>query len=236
MTAGTHRSVAPFDALELTTSLVVKTCGIMRIDHALAAAEYGADMVGMVFAPSRRTVSIEFASCVRAAFDGLERKPLLVGVFVNESPENVLAVADAAGLDVVQLSGDETPGQVAECAARCPVLKALRLPAGTTTEAALRELQSYRELAPPNRLRFLVDAFRTGEYGGTGQLSDWELAASLASHEPIVLAGGLNPRNVSEAALAVSPWGVDVSSGIELMSIKDLGLMSSFISAARYTA
>jgi phosphoribosylanthranilate isomerase len=233
MTAGLRDTLSPFDALDRTAGPVVKTCGIMQLEHALAAAEFGADMVGMVFAPSRRAISVEFAASVRAAFDCLERKPLLVGVFVNESPEKVLAVADAAGLDVVQLSGDETPTQLAQCASRYLVIKAFRFAVGTSSEAAQRELQRYRALVPLSRLRFLVDAFHAGEYGGTGHLSDWELARALAQNEPVLLAGGLNPRNVSQAVRAVAPWGTDVSSGIELVGVKDQGLIQSFIAQAK---
>jgi phosphoribosylanthranilate isomerase len=226
-------TASPFDRLDSIPSPVVKMCGIMTVEHAVAAAKYGADLVGLVFAPSRRTVSVDLASVVRSALNRLGQKPLLVGVFVNQAPEKVTEVVDAVGLDVVQLSGDETPAQVAECARRYAVLKAMRFPADTTTESALYELRTYRELVPCDRLRFLLDTFRAGEYGGTGHLSNWDLAARLAVHEPLVLAGGLNSQNVADAVRTVSPWGVDVSSGIENAGVKDYSLMRAFIAGAR---
>jgi phosphoribosylanthranilate isomerase len=222
-----------FDDLAQGGTVLVKTCGIMGTDHALAAASYGADMIGLVFARSRRAVSVEFGCSVRGVLNDLKRRPLLVGVFVNESPEAMLAVADIIGLDIVQLSGDETPNEVAQCAARYPVLKAFRFSEGTTKQDALHDFARYRELVPENRLRFLVDTYRAGEYGGTGELANWGMAAELARHEDVMLAGGLTPQNVSDAVKAVAPWGVDVSSGIEQGGIKNPGLISSFIAGAR---
>lgn len=215
------------------TSTVVKTCGIMRADHALLAASHGAHLIGLVFARSRRTVTLEIASSIRRALDGLDQRPLLVGVFVNELPEVVLAVAAQVGLDVVQLSGDEAPGAVAECADQFPVLKALRFPVGTPTEVALDSMKAYRALVPVKRLRFLIDSYHAGEYGGTGKLADWGIATELARHEEIMLAGGLTPRSVTDAIQHVAPWGVDVSSGIEHDGVKDPSLIVAFIANAK---
>jgi len=220
-------SVAPL------RSPVVKTCGIIRVDHALAAARFGASMIGLVFARSRRTVSVEVACAIRQALEGLAHKPLLVGVFVNELPQAILAIADQAGLDFIQLSGDETPTEVEECARHYPVLKALRFPMGVTSEAALGESERYRALVPMDRLRFLIDTYHPGEYGGTGRVGDWGIAAELARREEIILAGGLTPNNVAQAVKEVAPWGVDVSSGIERDGVKDPGLIEVFIANAR---
>jgi len=231
MTLLTNRHT--FDDLERSGTVLVKTCGIMRVSDALAAASYGADMLGLVFARSRRNVSVEFACSVRGALNDLERRPQLVGVFVNESPEAIIAIADKAGLDILQLSGDETPFEVAQCGARYPVLKAFRFSEETGIQGALREFSRYRQLVPEDRLRFLVDTYRAGEYGGTGELGNWGMAAELARHEDILLAGGLTSRNVSEAIGAVAPWGVDVSSGIERDGSKDPKLIKSFIAGAR---
>jgi phosphoribosylanthranilate isomerase len=225
-----------FSEITQSAGVVVKTCGIMHSEHALAAAQCGASMVGLVFARSRRAVSIEAACSIRRALSGLGKRPMLVGVFVNELPSTITNIAATVGLDVIQLSGDETPSEVAEHARRYPVLKALRFPDGATVEAAAGELGCYRALASPDRLRFIVDTYRDGEYGGTGRVADWEIASRLAEHEEIMLAGGLTPRNVQQAVKAVAPWGVDVSSGIERDGGKDSLLIEAFIANARREA
>ena len=212
---------------------VVKICGIGTQGHALAAARSGAGIIGMVFAPSRRRVTVEAAQAIRAALDALGERPLLAGVFVNETPAAILATAREVGLDVAQLSGDETADEVARLAYDIPVIKALRFPAGTTTQAAQATCAEYAAVAPGGRLRLLVDAYRPGAYGGTGHVADWPLASALAAEHDIILAGGLTPENVADAITAVAPWGVDVSSGVERDGAKDAGLIERFVLAAR---
>jgi phosphoribosylanthranilate isomerase len=209
----------------------VKVCGIMEPGHARVAAACGADMVGMVFAPSKRQVTIERACAIKAAIGEGLRRPQMVGVFVNEAPEVVCEVARRVGLDVVQLSGDESVEDVAECARSYPVIKALRFEAGVSVGEALQVAGRYASLG--DRVRLLVDAHLAGEYGGTGQVADWSLAAELAARHEIILAGGLNPRNVAYGLAAVMPWGVDVSSGVESGGAKDAGLIKAFVDAAR---
>src|SRR5439155_17415638 len=147
---------------------MVKICGIREPEHALFAAAQGADMIGLVFAKSRRQVSTETAARVARAVGALQEKPLLVGVFVNEPLERVLAIAQEVGLCAVQLSGDESPVFVAECTQHYPVIKAVRFPPGTATGEALEMLEAYGRSMTDGRerLRFLVDAYRPGEYGG----------------------------------------------------------------------
>jgi phosphoribosylanthranilate isomerase len=209
----------------------VKVCGIMEPGHARVAAACGADMVGLVFASSKRQVSIERARAIRVALDEGLSRPQLVGVFVNEAPEVVCEVARRVGLDIVQLSGDESVEDVAECARSYPVIKALRFEAGTSMGTAAQVADSYASCA--DRVRLLVDAHHAGKYGGTGQVADWSLAAELAGRHEIILAGGLNPRNVAYGLAAVMPWGVDVSSGVESGGAKDAGLIRAFVDAAR---
>jgi len=223
----------PFASLPMSSRPLVKTCGIMSIEHALAAAAFGADMVGLVFARSRRSLSVEQAASISAALHRLGRRPLLVGVFVNEAPHTMLSIAHSVGLDIIQLSGDESPADVTECAASFPVLKAIRFAEGSTLQSAMSQVTSYRSPVPRARLRFLVDACKAGEYGGSGILSNWRLAAELARHEEILLAGGLTPANVAQAIKEVNPWGVDVSSGIESDEVKDARLIEAFIAGAR---
>ena len=214
---------------------VVKICGIGTPEHALAAARSGAGITGMVFAPSRRRVSVEAAKTIRDALDALDERPLLAGVFVNETPATIRAIVREVGLDLVQLSGDERADQVARLAQDIPVIKALRFPVGTATQAALATCAEYAAVASSERVRLLVDAYRPGEYGGTGHVADWSLAAVLAAEHDIVLAGGLAPENVAGAIAAVAPWGVDVSSGVERDGVKDARLIERFVHAARGT-
>jgi phosphoribosylanthranilate isomerase len=217
-----------------TATPVVKICGIMQPEHAVVAANHGADMIGLVFARSRRQVSVEVACRVRQAIASLRRRPLVVGVFVNEPLERILDIAHQVGLDALQLSGDEGPEYVAACARQIPVIKALRFTAGTSFEEAIRVLNSYQSACrDSDRLRFLLDAHQSGAYGGTGTLADWSLAAGLAARHEIMLAGGLSPDNVADAIAAVSPWGVDVSSGVESDGVKDPLLIRDFLVAAR---
>src|SRR5215210_4683577 len=104
----------------------VKICGIMQPEHARAAASYGANMIGLVFAPSKRRLSVEVAHRIRESLDSVPDRPLAVGIFVNETPERMCDIASQVGLDILQLSGDEDPSQVAECARSFPVIKGLR--------------------------------------------------------------------------------------------------------------
>jgi phosphoribosylanthranilate isomerase len=208
----------------------------MQTQHALVAAESGADMLGMVFAPSRRQVSPDAACSIVAALRGRADRPLFVGVFVNESTARMLEIAEQVGLDLLQLSGDENAEQVDECAAYYPIIKAVRFPASMPTEQAIAELEPYTRLDRGDRVRLLLDTYSPGVYGGTGETADWSLAAGIAERLPLILAGGLNPANVGMAIERVSPWAVDVSSGVENDGVKDSALIRGFISAASYTS
>jgi phosphoribosylanthranilate isomerase len=203
---------------------LVKICGLRTIEHALAAADAGADMLGLVFAPSRRQISPEdaanIAEAIRATPRG--RQVSIVGLFVNEAPERMLAIARQCQLDAIQLSGDE----ISDLAERLPgytLLKAIRLD-GAPSEAGWLAGQG---------ARLLVDAHVPGSYGGAGVLADWDRAAELARRRSIMLAGGLTPENVGAAIRRVRPWGVDVSSGVETGGAKDILKIRAFVGAAR---
>ncbi len=217
-------------------AITVKICGLMQPEHAAFAARHGADMIGVVFAKSRRQLSPDAAAHIRAAIDapGLETRPLLVGVFVNEPIPSLMSIARHARLDILQLSGDESPEYVALCALHYPIIKAVRFPSTCAPQQALDTLDLYESALDPDsqRVRFLIDAYQSGEYGGTGRPADWPLAATLAAHREIILAGGLTPRNVQAAITSISPWGVDVSSGVETAGAKDPILMQHFLAAA----
>ncbi|GAB4427707.1 MAG: phosphoribosylanthranilate isomerase [Chloroflexi bacterium OHK40] len=203
--------------------MLVKICGLRTVEHALAAAS--ADMLGLVFAPSRRQVSVEQAATIAAALRARGAPaPRLVGLFVNASPASIITVASAVGLDLVQLSGDEPPEDAD--ALSLPVIKAVRMDGSARETAWIRRAAS-------GELTLLVDAHVPGAYGGTGVRADWQRAAELAATTPLILAGGLTPANVATAISAVRPLGVDVSSGVETDGHKDPAKIEAFLEAAR---
>jgi phosphoribosylanthranilate isomerase len=207
--------------------MFVKICGLRTIEHALAAADAGADMLGLVFAASRRQVSPEQAATIAKAVRATPRRRqvTIIGLFVNEAPERMLATARQCGLDAIQLSGDEA-SEVAGHLPGIALFKAIRLD-GAPSEAGWLDINQ----APDVRL--LVDAHVPGWYGGAGVLADWSSAAELARRRSIVLAGGLTPENVGAAIRQVHPWGVDVSSGVETNGVKDAAKIRAFVAAAR---
>lgn len=218
--------------------MIVKICGLRRADHASAAAAAGADWIGLVFAASKRRVSVAEASAIATALrERPAPPPLLAGLFVNESPATIAAIAHAVGLDLIQLSGDE-PVEYAD-ALPLPVLKAVRLTGAPAEQAwiarAQREQPERRAISArtPPRVLLLVDAHVPGAYGGTGAPADWSRAAALAARTPLMLAGGLHPANVARAIATVRPVGVDVSSGVETEGVKDPAKIEAFIAAVR---
>jgi phosphoribosylanthranilate isomerase len=203
--------------------MIVKICGLRTVEHTLVAATAGADLLGLVFAPSRRQVTLTEAATIAAAVHKLPApRPRLVGLFVHEQPARIKTIVQQVGLDLVQLSGDEPVSDAA--AITVPIIKAIRMD-GSQHEADW--------LQQP--VTFLVDAHVPGSYGGTGVRADWARAAPLASQRPLLLAGGLNAANVAAAIAAVRPLGVDVSSGVERDGRKDALLIETFIAAARCT-
>lgn len=179
----------------------IKICGITNLDDALAAAELGADAVGFIFyEKSKRHISPR-----AAAFIIRELPPFIatVGVFVNEPPEKVVDIAKEAGVGCIQLHGDETPEYCQAVGLR--TIKALRV----KDASVLNSLRSYSVSA------ILLDTYREGVPGGTGETFDWDIASEAAATGRVILSGGLTPENVREAVGKVRPYAVDVSSGVE---------------------
>jgi phosphoribosylanthranilate isomerase len=218
----------------------VKICGVSDPRHARLAAAYGADLIGMVFAPSRRQVTIGQARRIAeglgkeggvagpAGVEAIEaavadRRPLLVGVFADQDADTVNSIAEECSLDLVQLSGSE-PWEMNEQLRR-PILKCMKV---REDEKAAELMAHYYGGAV-----LLLDPYVPGTYGGTGRTLDWEVAAEVAQQTPTVLAGGLTPENVGEAVRAVRPWAVDVSSGVETDGVKDAEKIRAFIAAAK---
>jgi len=202
----------------------VKVCGITNTADALAAVEAGADALGFIFyEKSPRYVVPGVAANIIA-----ELPPLVtpVGVFVNEGLATVRSIMDTCGLAMAQLHGDENVSYCRELAR--PAMKALRL----RDRGSLLALAEYQGRGGVRG--FVLDAFSELSYGGTGQITDWGLAAEVAKSTPILLAGGLTPDNVTEAIRTVRPYGVDVSSGVESApGKKDHAKMRAFVDAVR---
>jgi phosphoribosylanthranilate isomerase len=207
---------------------LIKICGIREHEHAVAAAEAGADLVGFVFVPVPRQVGTEVAreiiSSMRQQFD---RPAAAVGLFVNESAETVNGIVGEVDLDFVQLSGDETPDLASEI--ERPVIKAVRIKDGMTPADVENMIEAHLQ----HSVAVLLDSHVAGRWGGTGVVGDWDAAADLASRYPMVLAGGLNPDNAAGAIERVNPAAVDVSSGVETAKRKDTDKIRAFVAAAR---
>jgi phosphoribosylanthranilate isomerase len=207
----------------------IKICGITTMDDALASVEAGADMLGFNFyPPSSRYIEPSACAKLVAALRARGAPTTTVGVFVNMPPDRVAAILDECGLDLAQLSGDEPPSDLVVLGERA--FKGIR--PRDAAEALSLSTRYVMCAAPP---ALLVDASAgAGQFGGTGQVGDWDAAAAVAAAYPILLAGGLRPENVAAAVAAVQPWGVDVASGVESSpGRKDAAKMQAFVRAAR---
>jgi len=198
----------------------VKVCGTTRLKDALLAVECGADAIGFIFyKKSPRYVSAKTAKEICSKLPPFVHR---VGVFVNETADKINRIADRCGLDAVQLHGDESPAFCKKIRHR--VIKVVRV----KDAASLKEMSRYAVDG------FLLDTWKEDQWGGTGKVFDWELAARAKKYGPVIIAGGLNPRNVKAAIKKVQPYGVDVSSGVEQSpGKKDPRKVKAFIKAVR---
>lgn len=206
---------------------MIKICGVRSPEIAACVAESGANLMGLMFAPSKRRVTVDEAEEILLEH---HRQIRVVGVFVNESPQRMNEIADRLQLDVLQLSGDE-PAEIQHQVNR-PVIRALRLPVGSAPSEARRAAERYLDCSSPAEA-LLIDAHVPGRYGGTGIETDWDIARRLADEYPVILAGGLRPESVGEALRIVCPMGVDVSSGVETDGQKDAMKIRQFVSEVR---
>lgn len=201
----------------------VKICGITNWADARAAVEAGADALGFNFyEKSLRRVSTADAAQIRAK---LPQNIEAVGVFVNAKPADIHSLRAFVRFDTAQLHGDETPAVVAQVVQVLPVIKAFRVEA----KFSLATLDQY-----PDVFAYLLDAARQDQYGGTGQLTDWDSAARAALSRRIILSGGLTVENVAAAIRTVRPYAVDVASGVEAKpGKKDPSKLQEFIQQVR---
>ena len=193
----------------------VKICGICDEKAAAAAVEAKADLLGFHFCSSARRVRPEEA---RAIVDSLRDRPVLVGVFIDQDPDEVWQIADFVGLDLLQLHGSEAPGYDAGF----PVMKVLKV----------REDRVPSAEGWPDPV--MLDSWSADQRGGTGRTWRWEEARKLLSERRVFIAGGLEPGNVGKVVSAFRPYGVDVSSGVEsAVRVKDAEKMRAFVRAVR---
>ena len=209
----------------------VKLCGLSRPQDIEAAVQAGADAIGLVFYPgSVRHIEPAKAGALVA---GLPPYISIVGLFVNAELAEVQQVLDHVPLGLLQFHGDETPEQCAAIAAATarPFMRALRIAPATRAADLLECEQAYRQ-ASSYYSALLLDTW-VDAYGGSGKVFDWSLVpAELAPR--VVLSGGLNAHNVTDAVTRLRPYAVDVSSGIEsTKGIKDAGKMRDFVRAVR---
>jgi len=207
----------------------VKICGIREEAHALAVIEAGGDFIGLVYAPSQRQVTPDQARSIVSAVKRCSGNLAVVGVFVNVPAAEVNRIASFCHLDWVQLSGDE-PWEYCRQITK-PVIKAVRISHDQNSEEIYANLATWAKVLSNQRYIFLLDSQVKDKYGGTGTTFDWSLARRVAEQFPVIIAGGLNPENVAQAIERVAPWGVDVSSGVEVDGVKDISKIKAFIEA-----
>ncbi|MGH1373526.1 MAG: phosphoribosylanthranilate isomerase [Cellvibrionaceae bacterium] len=199
----------------------VKICGITSVDDAVAVCGAGADAIGLVFyAKSPRNVSIEIAAEIARSVGPY---CTVVGLFVNAEAEFVNRVLGRVGLHVLQFHGDETDEYCRQF--QRPFYKAIRMKEDLDVNVAMAKF--------PSAVAILLDAYRPGVPGGTGETFDWQRVPREAKL-PIVLAGGLTPDNVSSAVSATEVYGVDVSGGVEAQpGKKDSEKVRAFLRRAK---
>lgn len=189
----------------------VKFCGMKCAEDIELMNEFLPDYAGFVFAGTKHRITPETASHLAAKLTGSIAK---VGVFVNEPPERVANTAKLVGLDVVQLHGDETAQDISELRKLLPgieIWKAVRV----------KNQQSIPQALELSADLLLLDSFSENEFGGTGKTADFELIRKANLTAPFFLAGGLCSENLKYAVRELSPFGVDLSGGIETCGIKD---------------
>ena len=239
------------------SSPVVKICGVRRREDALVAAGAGADYVGIVFVPGRRRriapgearIITEALRANGGAGGGdAPNAPQSVGLFGDQPMAEALDIIAVAGLDAVQLCGDESVAYCRQVLTLVPVIKVLHIPDNAGDDEIAGVARRIDEYAAAGCM-ITLDSQVAGLHGGSGQAFDWRIAARLsaagvyancpdangpdAGRRRFLLAGGLTPDNVAAAIAAVRPWGVDVSSGVETGGVKDAAKIRRFIANAK---
>ncbi|HIF71156.1 MAG TPA: phosphoribosylanthranilate isomerase [Dehalococcoidia bacterium] len=212
----------------------IKICGLRSTEAALVTANAGADYLGFNFVEGvRRQLQpdegIQIIAEYRAGLSKSENtnRPGLVGLFLNQSPDFVNDISRKAGLDYLQLCGDEDVDYISKI--EIPIFKMVRVKDGTTP-ADLDQIVAPLLSADTG---VLLDVYDKKTPGGSGKSFDWSAAEGIANRENVLLAGGLNPENVQSAITQLSPWGVDVASGVETDGVKNPDRIRAFIQSVR---
>lgn len=200
----------------------IKMCGLRRPDDIIYANEYLLDYIGFVFAESRRKVSGEEAKNLGAQLDPFIKK---VGVFVNEPVRSLITISKQAGLDIIQLHGDEGEEYIKEVKHETgkELWKAVRV-------RMVKDIQEAQRL-PADKL--LLDSFSEESYGGTGKVMDFAVLDQADIRKPYFIAGGLTVENLPEILKKAEPYGIDISSRIETEGVKDREKMLKVIQCVR---
>jgi phosphoribosylanthranilate isomerase len=201
----------------------IKICGITNKADAVAAAELGVDMLGFVFYRKSARYVDPHVACDIA--NELPPSVMKVGVFVDEDKKSVLETAEAASLDALQFHGGETAEYCGYFrTAPFSIIRAFRI----KDKKGLNGVNDY------DTDLFLLDTYSKDAAGGTGSVFDWKIVEDYDFLRPIIVSGGLDPRNVSAAIKTLAPYGVDVSSGVESSpGKKDIKLMKRFVENVR---
>ena len=200
----------------------IKMCGLRRPDDIIYANECLPDYIGFVFAESRRKVSGREAKKLGEQLDPSIKK---VGVFVNEPLRSLISISEEAGLDIIQLHGDEGEEYIKEVKHETgkELWKAVRV-------RMVKDIQEAQRL-PADKL--LLDSFSEESYGGTGKVMDFAVLDQADIRKPYFIAGGLTVENLPEILKKAEPYGIDISSGIETEGVKDREKMLKVIQCVR---
>lgn len=193
----------PFLQKEKSSKKVkIKICGITNLEDAKLACDLGADALGFIFfPPSPRNIEKE---TVKDIISKISSKVTPVGVFVDLELEDILETVKSTGIKAVQLHGGESPEIIGKLPV--PTIKGVRVKSREYLESVIKDYQP---------AAFLLDTFKKGIHGGTGETFNWDVTKDLNLSVPLILAGGLNPDNIRDAIDSVKPFAVDISSGVE---------------------
>jgi phosphoribosylanthranilate isomerase len=208
---------------------LVKICGLASVEDAIQVSRLDVQIIGLVFAPSRRQVSLELAEEISTAIKSVEHPPAITGVFVNENPRVVNETVRQCKLDIVQLSGDESSDYCSQISA--PVIKVIHITADVRSQDIIERVKGVPHTSQP--AIYLLDSKADGKYGGTGRSFSRDIAKELSASLPVIIAGGLDPQKVAGLIKHARPVGVDVSSGVETDGLKDISKIQAFIKAVR---
>jgi phosphoribosylanthranilate isomerase len=215
----------------VSISTKIKICGLRSAEASIVASDAGANYLGFNFVEGvRRQIQLTDAAQILTEYrEGINtpNRPGLVGLFRDQDVDQVNETARNLALDYLQLCGDEDAEYISKI--ELPVFKQLFVREGSTPSDVDEMVSPF--LSDDHGI--VLDSFTKGALGGSGKSFDWSSAEGVANREKVFLAGGLNPENVESAIKQLSPWGVDVASGVETDGVKDPARIRAFIEAAR---